>query len=78
MLTKQTLSKSVGGPKAPKDPTRKRPFFFIMQGKEIFGAPQPDGRGVQFLYMDCGRLIDAARLSGNIEDDYMLELLKSA
>ena len=78
MFTRLTHSKTVGGPKAPKDPTKKRPFFFIMQGKEIFGAPQPDGRGVQFLYMDCGRLIDAARLSGNIEDDYMLELLKSA
>ena len=78
MLTKQTLSNSSGGPKAPKDPTKKRPYFFIMQGKEIFGAPQPDGGGVQFLYMDCGRLIDAARLSGNIEDEYMLDLLKTS
>ena len=78
MLTKQTLSNPVGGPKAPKDPIKKRPFFFIMQGKEIYGAPQPDGLGVQFLYMDMGRLIDAARLSGNIEEDYMLDLLRSA
>ena len=78
MLTKQMLSNPVGGPKAPKDPTKKRPFFFIMQGKEIYGAPQPGGLGVQFLYMDYGRLIDAARLSGNIEDEYMLDLLKSA
>lgn len=66
------------GPKAPKDPVKKRPFFFIMQEKEIFAAPQPDGKGIQFLFMDMGRLVDAAKLSGNIGDDYMLELLRSA
>lgn len=67
----------VRGPKAPKDPIKKKPFFFIMQGKEIFGAPQPDGRGIQFIYESDGRLINAARLAGNITDDYMLELLKT-
>ncbi|ADL33062.1 hypothetical protein bpr_I0314 [Butyrivibrio proteoclasticus B316] len=67
----------VRGPKAPKDPIKKKPFFFIMQGKEIYGAPQPDGRGIQFIYESDGRLIDAARLSGNITDDYMLGLLKT-
>ena len=65
------------GPKAPKDPTKKRPFFFIMQGKDIFGAPQPDGRGIQFIYENDGRLIDAARLAGSITDDYMLDLLRT-
>ncbi len=68
---------TVRGPKAPKDPIKKKPFFFIMQGKEIFGAPQPDGRGIQFIYESDGRLINAARLAGNITDDYMLELLKT-
>ena len=29
---------TIQGPAAPKDPTRKRPFFYIMQEKEIFGA----------------------------------------
>jgi lysophospholipase L1-like esterase len=67
----------VRGPKAPKDPIKKKPFFFIMQGKEIFGAPQPDGRGIQFIYENDGRLINSARLSGNITDDYMLDLLKT-
>lgn len=67
----------VRGPKAPKDPVKKKAFFFIMQGKEIYGSPQPDGRGIQFIYENDGRLIDAARLSGNITDDYMLELLKT-
>ena len=70
-------SEEIRGPKAPKDPIKKRPFFFIMQGKEIFGAPQPDGRGIQFIYESDGRLINAARIAGNITDDYMLELLKT-
>ena len=36
------------GPVAPKDPTKKRPFFYIMKDKEIFGAPQPDEVDVDF------------------------------
>lgn len=71
------METAVRGPKAPKDPIKKKPFFFIMQGKEIYGAPQPDGRGIQFIYESDGRLINAARISGNITDDYMLELLKT-
>ena len=65
------------GPKAPKDPTRKKPFFFIMQGKEIYGAPAQNGKGIQFIYENDGRLINAARLSGNISDQHMLDLLKT-
>jgi hypothetical protein len=66
------------GPAAPKDPTRKRPYFYIMQNKDIFGAPQPDGAFVHFLYMDFGRLIDAARLTGNVTDEEMLSELTTA
>ena len=60
------------GPKAPKDPEKKRAGFYIMREKEIFGAPQPDGRGVQFLYQDSGRLINSAQISGNIQDEEIL------
>ncbi len=63
------------GPVAPKDPTRKRPFFYILKDKEIFGAPQPDGSFAHFLYMDMGRLTDAARLTGNVTDEEMIENL---
>ena len=63
------------GPAAPKDPTKKRDFFYIMKDKEIFGAPQPDGTYKHFLYMDMGRLVDAARLSGNVTDEEMLNNL---
>lgn len=44
----------MGGPTAPKDPEKKRPYFYIMREKEIFGLKQADGRGVQFIYEDCG------------------------
>ncbi len=60
------------GPVAPKDPTKKRPFFYIIKDKEIIGAPQPDGSFVHFLYMDFGRLTDAARLTGNVTDEDMI------
>ena len=63
------------GPVAPKDPTKKRPFFYITKDKEIFGAPQPDGSLAHFLYMDMGRLIDAAKLTGNVTDEEMVENL---
>ncbi|WP_026522366.1 SGNH/GDSL hydrolase family protein [Butyrivibrio sp. VCB2001] len=63
------------GPVAPKDPTKKRPFFYILKDKEIFGAPQPDGSFAHFLYMDMGRLTDAAKLTGNVTDEEMIENL---
>ena len=56
------MSENSRGPVAPKDPTKKRDFFYIMKDKEIFGAPQPDGTYAHFLYMDMGRLTDAASL----------------
>lgn len=63
------------GPVAPKDPTKKRDFFYIMKDKEIFGAPQPDGSFVHFLYMDFGRVTDAAKLTGNVTDEEMIQNL---
>lgn len=64
-------------PIAPKDPREKRPGFYIMRGKEIAGSPQPDGRGIQFLYQDDGRMVSSARIVGNITDEEILELLKT-
>ena len=66
------------GPKAPKDPVKKRPGFYIMRGKDIMGSPQPDGRGIQFLYQSDGRLLSSARIVGNITDESMIELMKTA
>ncbi len=66
------------GPVAPKDPTKKRPYFYIMQDKQIFAAPQPDGRGIQFIFEDMGRLPDSAKLQGNVTDEEILNLLPTA
>lgn len=65
------------GPAAPKDPEKRRPFFYIMRDKEVFGAKQPDGKGIQFIYENDGRLINSAQISGNITDQQMLDLLKT-
>lgn len=64
-------------PIAPKDPKKKRSGFYIMRGKQIAGSPQPDGRGIQFLYQDDGRMVSSARIVGNITDEEILELLKT-
>lgn len=66
-----------GGPKAPKDPTRKRPGFFVMRKRQIIGAPQPDGRGVQFIYENDGRLINSAGIVGNVTDETILKLMET-
>ena len=67
----------MNGPAAPKDPEKKRPSFYIMRDKEIFGARQEDGRGIQYLYQDSGRLVNSAQIVGNIEDQEILKLLET-
>ena len=66
-----------GGPKAPKDPTKKRPSFCIMRNKRISASPQPDGSGVCFIYESDGRLLDSARLVGGLTDEDTISLLKT-
>ncbi len=66
----------MSGPKAPKDPESRRAFFYVIREKEIFGSVQPDGRNVQFIYEDMGRLINSAQVTGNITDEEMLALLR--
>ncbi len=65
------------GPKAPKDPSKKRKSFFIMRNKSVAGSPQPNGKGVQFIYQNDGRMISSAKIVGGISDVTMLELLKT-
>lgn len=63
------------GPVAPKDPTAKRPFYYIMRDKDICASPKPDGTGVQFIFESDGRLGASAKLVGNLEDEEMLKEL---
>lgn len=67
----------MNGPAAPKDPEKKRPYFYILKDKEIFGAKQPDGSAIHFIYESDGRLINSAQIVGNITDEEELRLLKS-
>lgn len=60
---------------APRDPEKKRPGFYIMKNKDIFGAPTGDGRGVQPLYMSDGRIVSGAKLVGQVEDEEELNML---
>lgn len=60
---------------APKDPEKKRPGFYIMRNKDVFGSEQPDGKGVQFLYMSDGRIVSGAKIVGGITDEEMLKML---
>ncbi len=66
------------GPKAPKDPTAKGSSFYICRQKEVAGSPQPDGRGIQFIYLNDVRLTTFAQMVGNVTDEAMLQKLRSA
>ena len=66
------------GPKAPKDPTAKGSSFYICRQKDIAGNPTPDGRGIQFVYLDGERLTTFAKMVGNITDETMLKNLTTA
>ena len=65
------------GPKAPKDPTKKRKGFYIMRNKSVAGSPQADGKGIQFIYLDNGRMLTLAGMVGNITDENILEMMKT-
>ena len=62
------------GPKAPKDPKKKRQGFYIMRNKQISGSIQPNGTGIQFIYLNDERMISSARIVGNITDETMLKM----
>lgn len=64
-------------PKAPRDPEKKRQGFYIIKEKLISGTVQEDGTGVQYIYLDDGRLLSAAQIAGNITDEEILDMLKT-
>ncbi len=69
---------SIGGPKAPKDPTKKRPSIFLLYDKTIEAYGKPEGGSMSPLFLDNGRLANYAKTIGKIEDEAMLEMLKSS
>lgn len=67
----------MNGPAAPKNPEKKRDFFYIIKNKDIFGTKTDEGKGIQYLYQDDGRLENSARITGGITDETELALLNS-
>ncbi len=65
------------GPAAPTDPEKMRDSFYIMKDKDIYGVKMDDGRGIQYLYQDCERLVNSAQITGGVTDEDQLELLRS-
>lgn len=71
------MTDTIIGVKAPKDPVKKKPFFYIMRNQSIGATPMDGGSGVCYIYEDAGRLITSAKLVGSISDEDELELLKT-
>ena len=69
---------SNGGPKAPKDPTKKRPSVFVLYDKTIEAYGKPEGGSMNPLFLDNERLSNYAKTIGRVEDEEMLALLNSA
>ncbi|SEA81246.1 Lysophospholipase L1 [Pseudobutyrivibrio sp. ACV-2] len=63
--------------KAPTDPEKSRPYFYIIKDKEIFTQSDEEGKGVSFLYQSDGRMISAASFTGNVTDETELKLLET-
>lgn len=64
------------GPVAPEDPAEKRKGFFVMFESVIEASPRPHGKPSQEIYLE-GRLADNARFIGGLNDEQILNLLKS-
>lgn len=72
------LVNGTGGPIAPRDPVAKRSELYILHEAMIEATPRPDGTFSQEIYLDGNRLVDKARIAGNVSDEAILELLKSS
>ena len=69
---------SMRGPKAPKDPTKKRPSIFVLYDKTIEAYGKPEGGSISPLFLDNGRLASFAKTIGKVEEEELLSLLNSA
>ena len=57
------------GPKAPKDPTKKRPGLYLMLDKDIAGLPGRDGSCRDTNYME-GRLVEQVKgICGDVDEE---------
>ena len=63
---------------APKDPTAKRPGFYVLLDKPVGGLPSNDGVGHYPVYINDDRLVTFAKMVGGIDDENILEMLRTA
>ena len=63
---------------APKDPTAKRPGFYVLLDKPVGGLPSNDGIGHHPVYINGDRLVTFAKMVGGIDDENILEMLRTA
>ena len=68
----------MAGVVAPKDPTEKRPGFYVLLDKQVGGIPQDDGRGRHSVFISSDRLPSFARVTGGVTDGEILKLLTDA
>lgn len=63
------------GPKAPKDPTKKRMFLYVMMDTPIEASARKDNKPSQEFYLDNMRIIDMVQLASGFTDEKILNLL---
>ncbi len=69
---------SVGaGPTAPKDPIERRSAFYVMYETVVEATDRGNGIHSQEVYLDNGRLASLAQFNGGIEDEEILEWLRT-
>ena len=71
----KTDEKIIGGPKAPKDPTKKRSGFYVLLDTVVEASDHGWGKPSQELYLAEGRLKEKARIAGSVTDEEILSLL---
>ncbi|MBO9599502.1 MAG: SGNH/GDSL hydrolase family protein [Cohnella sp.] len=65
------------GPTAPKDPIERRSAFYVMYETVVEATDRGNGIHSQEVYLDNGRLASLAKFNGGIEDEEILEWLKT-
>ncbi len=69
---------NMGGPKAPKDPTKKRPNVYVLYEKTVEAYKRPEGGCANGIFLDNKRLSNYVKTIGRVEDEEILELLNTA
>lgn len=65
------------GPKAPRDPEKKRDSFYIMFEKEIASGIMPSGEVGTQIHLNNGRLLASAGIVGGVNNQEIIDMLKT-